>query len=121
MSKIRINNNNLSPVSAQAMQNLALLISENQNISDSDIQISNVVVNHTKGELLNTILITIGTTVASELIVYFIKEAIDRFLGKSSTQISIKEKENGDVKIEVENSDADLKLSVEIDSNTDKD
>lgn len=112
--KIKIHNEELNPNLSPIINEAAKLIEANQKEVSIDKEI--VSVEKTKGEILASILITLATSIASDVIAFLIIEAIKRHFydSKKSIQIKkIKNKNTDSIDIKIEESDSELTVYIE--------
>ena len=114
MMTIQIINENLTPSTSQIIESAIALIEEDQKKNSFIVKKEFDNIKHTKGEVINNILITLGTSIASDIIVFFITEAIKRHFNKNKYEIKIESDVDNINRINVEVENADLKLKIEI-------
>ncbi len=115
MQKIQINNNNLGVTSALIMDDLAQGLEQNQSSNFFTSEKKTTAIPNTKGEVLNYILITLGTTITPELIVFLVKEIVKKYIDKKTPlKISV-EKNNTEINISTEGNTKDLDISIKLD------
>lgn len=112
--EINITNENLSADLSLILNEIAELISENK--KEANIVKNITCINNTKGEILTGILITLGTTITSDVIVFFITEAIKRHWDKHKKKIQIIKEKKTDLdylEIKLEYNDSEIIVKIE--------
>lgn len=112
--KINIINENHSSKLSVILDETAELIKDNH--KEASVEKSLTSIDNTKGEILINILVTLGTTIAADMVVFFITEAIRRHMDQKKKKIQIiKEKklDTDHLEIMLEDNDSEIIIKIE--------